>query len=124
MGNEKTYVENPIKEFLNIRRLNGDRVFSFKQYQTSATIKGISDLSVCIHGMYVATEVKDWGKEPSIEQMAFGRNIMRAGGVFVIVDDAEKFKEWYFLHYNEITKCGGEMFDLSKDVINCVERYE
>lgn len=124
MGKEKTYVENPIKEFLTIRRLNHDRVFSFKQYQTSATVKGISDLSVCIRGIYVVVEVKDWGKEPSLEQMAFGRNIMRAGGIFVIVDDPEKFKSWYEIIYPQITTRGGEMYDLTKDVINCVERYE
>lgn len=124
MGKEKTYVENPIKEFLNLRRLNGDRVFSFKQYQTSATIKGISDLSLCIRGMYVVVEVKDYGKEPSIEQMAFGRNIMRAGGIFVVADDAEKFKLWYELIYPQITSYGSEMYDLSKDLIYCVERYE
>lgn len=95
MGSEKTFVENPIKKFLQIRRLNGDRVFIWKVHQTSANIKGISDINAIINGHFVAIEVKAKGEHASDEQKVFGGNVIKAGGTFVICDDYQSFVSWY-----------------------------
>lgn len=95
MGNEKTYVENPIKKYLHIRRVNGDRVFNWKVHQTSANIKGISDINSVIDGIFVAIEVKAKGEIASNAQKVFGENVISAGGVFIICDDYNDFVKWY-----------------------------
>lgn len=95
MGSEKQYVENPIKKYLELRRLNGDRVFHFKIHQTSANIKGISDILCVINGLIIAIETKAKGEVATDAQKIFGKNIMEAGGVFVIVDDYKSFVTWY-----------------------------
>lgn len=99
MGNEKTFVENPIKKFLHIRKINGDRVFSWKVHQTSANVKGISDINSVIQGYFVAIEVKAKGEYASDEQKVFGENVVKAGGVFIICDDFDSFVKWYGDYY-------------------------
>ena len=95
MGNEKTFVENPIKKYLHVRRVNGDRIFYWKVHQTSANIKGISDINAVLQGIFVAIEVKAKGEHASDAQKVFGENVINAGGVFVICDDYESFVKWY-----------------------------
>lgn len=116
MGNEKVFVENPIKKYLRMRELNGDRVFSWKIHQTSANVKGISDINAVVKGLFVAIEVKASGEHISNAQRVFGENVVNAGGVFVVCDRYESFVTWYEEFYAKPE--GGCAYNLTKNLRN------
>ena len=45
---------------------------------------GIPDIICCHNGQFIAIEVKDIGNSPSELQLAHGRQIIRAGGKFIV----------------------------------------
>ena len=45
---------------------------------------GIPDIICCYKGQFIGIEVKDYGNGPSELQLAHGRQIVRAGGKFIV----------------------------------------
>jgi len=55
--------------------------------------KGAPDIVAIVGGKYVGIEVKAPGKEPTEDQMAFGKNLTDAGGRYIVarcLEDVER----------------------------------
>lgn len=79
MGAEKLF-ENKIKKY--IEEIGGWQV---KFFANSMTKKGIPDILACVHGHFIAIEVKAENGKPSELQICQCKKIRNAGGVAVIV---------------------------------------
>lgn len=44
MASTEKSIENEIKTYLETRRLQGDKVFFYKQFQSGATMQGLPDI--------------------------------------------------------------------------------
>ena len=57
---------------------------------------GIPDIICCLNGRFIGIEVKDGNNVPSELQLAHGRQIVKAGGIFGVcynVEDVKKLLE-------------------------------
>ena len=52
--------------------------------------EGTSDTIMCFNGKFLAIEYKDKGKKADAAQIAFGRRVNDAGGIFMVIDDPDK----------------------------------
>ena len=77
-------VEDKIKQYLFE---NG--FYYFKVHGSKFQVAGIPDIVSCIYGRFVGIEVKRPGakNEQSEQQKIHERNIKKAGGVYLLVDD-------------------------------------
>lgn len=83
-------IENKIKDYLF-----REGHYFFKVHGSAFMEKGIPDIVSCINGRFVGIEVKDKNKKntQSESQKVHQRNIEKASGVYLLVDDFEDFKE-------------------------------
>lgn len=84
-SSEKT-LENKIKDYL----FSKGHLY-FKVHGSKFMTPGISDLICCICGVFVAIEVKAPGKKntESDQQKVFGSNVIKANGLYYLVDNFE-----------------------------------
>lgn len=94
MAQEKN-TENLIKKYLEQRRLMGSAVFFFKQFQNGGTIDGLPDILCCINGYFLGIEVKAYDGTVSRDQKIVIKDIVKADGWVVVVDDAQVFIQWF-----------------------------
>lgn len=82
----------------------GERIETIKQHGGAFSQAGVSDLLICLDGVFVATEVKapdNYGnnveraieKGPTVKQVAFIERIKRAGGVGGVVASVEGYMD-------------------------------
>ena len=87
MANE-TKIQKAIQGY--IQSLGG---YEFKVHGDIFMRSGIPDIICCLKGRFVGIEAKDIGNEPSELQLAHGRKIEKAGGIFIVaynVGDVER----------------------------------
>lgn len=100
MGREKTEVENPIKNFLLKRRLSGDKVFFYKQFQNGGTIDGLPDIVCSIKGYFVGVETKaPKSGVLSDRQKVIQRNIESSLGEYWVCSSLNDFIRRYTNFY-------------------------
>lgn len=87
MASTEKSIENEIKTYLETRRLQGDKVFFYKQFQSGATMQGLPDIIASIQGCFVGIEVKTPSGVVSPHQRIVAKLIIQAGGFssFVII---------------------------------------
>ena len=65
--------------------------------------KGTSDTIMCFCGKFIAVEYKDIDKQPTCEQLAFGRKVNGAGGIFLVIDNPDNLmREFDLLERGEL----------------------
>lgn len=92
ISNEGRVIDNrkTVTDVLGQRRTVG----SVKRIKSSMT-KGTADISATIFGRSVKIEIK-YGKDRQSEaQKKYQADIERAGGIYIIVKEFDKFVEWY-----------------------------
>jgi hypothetical protein len=70
-----------------IKALEKADAYVFKVHQMGYGRKGIADVCACLHGRYIAIEVKQPGGRIRTEQIVEMHKVRKAGGLGVIVDD-------------------------------------
>lgn len=77
-------VENKIKKYLFSKG-----IYHFKVHGSKFMVKGIPDLVCCHKGKFLGIEVKRPGNlsGQSKEQEVHERNILKSGGIYLLVDD-------------------------------------
>lgn len=99
--------QGPETKLLNKMRAAGEekygtRIVTIKQHGGAFSQAGVSDLLVCLDGVFVATEVKapdNYGnnveraieKGPTVKQVAFIERVLAAGGVGGVVASVEGY---------------------------------
>lgn len=79
-------------------KLNHPNIFIRKHHGGPFSSVGVLDLFLCINGKFVAIELKDKGKKPTLNQLATIEEIKKAGGYanwFDNADDAIKYLEHF-----------------------------
>lgn len=84
--------ENKVKESIQgyLKELGA---YQFKVHGSIYMRAGIPDIVCCIKGRFIGIEAKDYGNGPSELQLAHGRQIEKAGGIFIVaycVSDVQK----------------------------------
>jgi len=79
--------EAPIQAWLRteLSKIYGDKIVYIKYPASQYSQRGVADLIFCIHGMYVAIEVKTEVGKPTALQQKFGESVQKAGGYFEIM---------------------------------------
>lgn len=54
---------------------------------------GCSDIIVCLDGYFIAVECKRVGEVATAAQLAFGKKVQDAGGVFLVVSSVDQLRE-------------------------------
>lgn len=70
--------------------------YRFKVHGEIFMRAGIPDIIACLKGRFIGIEVKDGNNKPSELQLAHGRQIVKAGGIFGVaysVEDVKKLLE-------------------------------
>lgn len=70
--------------------------YKFKVHGDIFTRAGIPDIIACYKGRFIGIEAKEPGNKPSELQLAHGRQIKKAGGIFGVcysLDDVKKLIE-------------------------------
>ena len=80
-------VENKIKKYLFEKG-----IYYFKVHGSKFMVKGIPDLVCCFRGKFLGIEVKKPGNKhgQTEEQKIHERNITKAGGTYLLVDDVNE----------------------------------
>lgn len=112
MASTEKSIENEIKTYLETRRLQGDQVFFYKQFQSGATMQGLPDIIASIQGCFVGIEVKTPSGVVSPHQRIVAKLIIQAGGIFILCDNSPQFIEWYANNYHNIPSLLGKAFSL------------
>lgn len=83
-------IEGKIKEYLSL-----NNVYWFKVHGSAYMVPGIPDIVACWQGLFVGIEVKRLGakKEQSEHQKIHERNIVKAGGIYILADSLEDVME-------------------------------
>ncbi|MHC1728040.1 MAG: hypothetical protein AB9866_18900 [Syntrophobacteraceae bacterium] len=58
-------------------------------------LKGSADIIGLHQGRFVAIECKDKGKGIEEDQIKFQQEVERAGGIYYLANDFDKFEQWY-----------------------------
>lgn len=90
MQNE-TKIQRQVQEYLQ-----SIGAYRFKVHGEIFMRAGIPDIICCLKGRFIGIETKDDGNTPSELQLAHGRQIKKAGGIFCVaysVDDVIKCLE-------------------------------
>lgn len=77
---KEKHIENKIK-----LHLGNIGAYFVKFHATAFTRSGVPDILACVNGRFVAIEVKQESGRVSALQEAHQRNIIRAGGISIIV---------------------------------------
>jgi hypothetical protein len=79
--------ERPIQDWCRqeLAKIYGDKLVYVKYPASQYSQRGVADLIFCIHGLYIAIEVKTDVGMPTALQLKFGENISKAGGFFGIL---------------------------------------
>jgi Holliday junction resolvase len=87
---EKT-VETKIKEYLF-----NNGIYHFKVHGSKFMPAGIPDIVCCFNGSFLGIEVKRPGakNEQSEQQKVHERNIVKAGGTYLLVDSLEEVVDY------------------------------
>lgn len=88
MSQQENKVQKSIQDYLE-----SIGAYRFKVHGEIFMRAGIPDIIACLKGRFIGIEVKDGNNTPSELQLAHGRKIQKAGGIFGVaysVDDVKK----------------------------------
>lgn len=88
MSQQENKVQKAIQDYLE-----SIGAYRFKVHGEIFMRAGIPDIIACLKGRFIGLEVKDGNNTPSELQLAHGRKIKKAGGIFGVVysvDDVKK----------------------------------
>jgi len=76
--------ENVIQSWARsrLKDIYGQHCVYIKYPASQYSSRGVSDLIFCIHGLYIAIEVKTEKGRPTALQKKFGADVQQAGGFF------------------------------------------
>jgi hypothetical protein len=80
-----------IKRLKEYRRDNNDSILFWKASDSKTS--GISDIILCVHGTFVAVELKIEGNKPTALQGQFLKDVVKAGGVAGVAYNWQHFKD-------------------------------
>lgn len=86
--NKETRLQKRVQAY--IESLGG---YCFKVHGSAYMKAGIPDIVACLEGRFVGIECKVDKNKPSELQLAHGRLIEKAGGVFMVIYSLEEVKE-------------------------------
>lgn len=97
--NEETRLQQKIQKYLQSLG-----AYEFKVHGSAYMKAGIPDLVVCLEGRFIGIECKVKYNKPSALQLAHGRQIVKAGGIFIVAYSLEDVKEALIVEgFNNIT---------------------
>lgn len=94
MQNENK-VQKDIQDYLS-----SINAYRFKVHGDIFMRAGIPDIICCLKGRFIGIEVKDGDNKPSSLQIAHGRQIKKAGGLFLVAYSVQEVKN--FLSENNL----------------------
>lgn len=95
MSQQETKLQKDIQAYLA-----SIGAYKFKVHGEIFMRAGIPDIIVCLKGRFIGLEAKDGNNKPSELQLAHGRQIIKAGGIFGVVYSVDEVKE--LLRENEL----------------------
>lgn len=94
--------ENKVKDSVQAY-LTSLGAYHFKVHGSIYMRAGIPDIVCCLNGRFIGIELKDEGNSASELQLAHGRKIAKAGGIFIVaynVADVEKMLKFHKIIQN------------------------
>lgn len=79
-------VKDKLRRIIDKYEQSGEVFWSYWPVQTGLGKHGVPDCLVCLHGQLIAIETKVSGKQPTTRQWHEIREIEKAGGISLVVD--------------------------------------